>query len=461
MEMKRNPLAGTGKVFRFTLKQMCAAKSWILSTVIIALLLLCGIPLLLWATTSSADESPEEEDSDKAQIRTVFVCDETEGTADYSTLKEAGYEKVDYQVFDSMDAAVAGIQDADSTVILRVTKPDENYLLTAYLPDQTALSRSTARSFADFVGGQFKSLLMQKAELSAEQIAALSIPVSTAAEELAADEDLSEEKSEDNSIVEILADFAVPFLILMLLYMMIILYGQAMSNTVILEKNSKLIETILTAVHPFALMFGKLLATAVAAVIQLLIWLGCLIGGALGGVFFVKQTITSPDSSAVSAVDAIVENKSMFSLSGIILAVVLVALGFLLYLCLGAVSGALASKSEDLAKTQIVFALVLFISFFLCIGSPSDSEDTSGMLSNAPWLRYFPFTAVLIVPSKLLFGKLAAGQVAGTFLCMIAGVILLIALSAALYKMLVLYRGTPPTPKKLLQMAKQNRSSKQ
>lgn len=457
MEMKRNPLAGTGKVYRFTLKQMCAAKSWIISTIVIALLLAVGIPLLLWATTSSADEKPEEK-AGKAQIKTVLVCDETEGTADYSSLKTLGYEKLDYQSFDTMDAAVAGIQDADSTIILRVTKPDDNFLLTAYLPDSTELSRSTARSFLSFVEGNFTSLLMQKANLQETQIAALSVPISTETEALSVETEDEGVEEEENGIVEALVNFAVPFMTLMLLYMMVILYGQSMSNTVMLEKNSKLIETILTAVHPFALMFGKLLATATAAVIQLLIWLGCLIGGAFGGVLFVKQVIENPDSQTVAAVDAVISNKSIFSLSGILLAVLLIALGFLLYLSLGAISGAMASKSEDLGKTQIVFTLVLVISFFLCLGSPSEGE-AEGMVSTARWLRFFPFTSVLVMPSSLLVGKAGAADTIGAFIGMIVGVVLLVALAAAIYKMLVLYRGTPPTPKKLLEMAKQNRAS--
>ena len=460
MEMKRNPLSGTGKVFAFTLKQMCAAKSWIITTVILALLLLCGIPLLLWATTSSADKKPEEKDG-KAQIKTVLVCDETEGTADYSLLKDLGYEKLDYQTADTMDAAVSGIKDADSTVILRVTKPDDSFLLTVYLPDKTELSRSTARSFVSFVESNFKSLLMQKANLEEMQIAALSVPVSTETEALSGENDADDGGKDDSGILEMLVDFAVPFMTLMLLYMMVMLYGQAMSNTVMAEKNSKLIETILTAVHPFALMFGKLLATATAAVIQLLIWLGCLLGGAFGGAFLVKQSVSNPDSQTVQMLDAVMENRSLFSVSGVILAVLLIALGFLLYLSLGAISGALASKTEDLSKTQIVFALVLVVSFFLCLGNTSDAaSETQGMFSQAAWLRYCPFTAVLIVPSKLLVGKLGAAEIAGSFFCMIAGVVILIAVAAAIYKLLVLYRGTPPTPKKLLEMAKQNRPAK-
>ena len=40
----------------------------------------------------------------------------------------------------------------------------------------------------------------------------------------------------------------LPVALLMIVYLMVILYGQSMANNVMLEKNSKLIETILTAV---------------------------------------------------------------------------------------------------------------------------------------------------------------------------------------------------------------------
>ena len=51
--MKRNPLAGTGKVYGFTLKQTMLSKGWLGSTITIALLLLIGIPLILLAVSSA------------------------------------------------------------------------------------------------------------------------------------------------------------------------------------------------------------------------------------------------------------------------------------------------------------------------------------------------------------------------------------------------------------------------
>ena len=45
--MHANPFAGTGKVFKFSLKQMLTSKGWLGSTLITAVLLLIGIPLLV------------------------------------------------------------------------------------------------------------------------------------------------------------------------------------------------------------------------------------------------------------------------------------------------------------------------------------------------------------------------------------------------------------------------------
>ena len=43
--MHANPFAGTGKVFSYSLKQMLTAKGWLISTLLMAALLLIGIPL--------------------------------------------------------------------------------------------------------------------------------------------------------------------------------------------------------------------------------------------------------------------------------------------------------------------------------------------------------------------------------------------------------------------------------
>lgn len=462
--MNTNPLSGTGKVFKFSLKQTISAKGWLVSTVLIAALLLIGIPLILWAASSAANDE-EEPDPNKATLKTVYVVDETEGTVDYSILKEGqegDYAALTYTAFDTTDAAIAEADKKESTVILHITKPDNRYLVTVILPDESSLSRSDASAFAGFVEGQFPNILMAKAELTQEGVMLLKMPVSSETMSLSKD---SGEDSEEESISEKLLGFFVPFMTIMLLYMMVLLYGQSVANSVMLEKNSKLIESILTAVNPVALMTGKLLAGAFAAILQLMIWLGCLLGGIFGGAVFAMRMVPDTTNSTVGTVNMIMESDMNISFVGLALGLLVIALGFVLYLSLSCLSGSLASKQEDLNKTNVVFVLVLVGSFFICVGSGianmgEQSDGSFSIISDAGWMRIFPFTAILVAPSDMLMGKLSGGMIAGCFAALIASVALFVVIAARVYKLMVFYRGNPPTPKALLAMLKDAKNEK-
>ena len=458
--MKRNPAAGSGKVYSFTLKQMMFSKGWLISTVLIAALLLIGIPLLLFALTSAG--SKEKKTDDETEIRTVLVVDETDGKADYSVLHTEDSDP-EYISCASMDTAIGETAGKNDCVILRVTNPDGTYMTTVYLPQITDISRSKASSLGSQIEQNFSLVLMQKAEITPEGVLLLSMPVQT--ETMAVSADATAESEDQNMVAEAISGL-VPYLMLFLVYMMVVLYGLSMANSVLLEKTSKLMETILTAVHPFALMTGKLLATATAAVIQLLVWLFALTGGMIGGAFFALRMIPDTDNTTVMAINQVKDSFTSFSVPGLVMGLVILALGFLLYLSLSAISGALASKTEDLNKTNIVFVMILLGSMFLCIMSPAkmaEGADAGEMqfISDALWLKFFPFTSILVMPGALLMKKASLLLGCGTIAVLIVSVVLCVAVAAAIYKLLVLYRGEPPKLKQLLVMLKDNRKPKQ
>lgn len=458
--MKRNPLAGTGKVYGFTLKQTMLSKGWLGSTIAIAALLLIGIPLLLFAVSSIGSKADEQDD--ETEIRTVLVVDETAGEADYTALKMDESEP-EYISCASMDAAIGETAEKNDCVILRITDSDGTYVATVYLPQITEISRSKASKLGTLVEERFRVILMQKAEITPEGAALLSMPVQT---DTAAIGENAEAESEDQDMVGELISFMIPYLMLLLVYMMVVLYGQSMANSVLLEKTSKLMETILTAVHPVALMSGKLLATATAAVLQLLIWLFSLIGGMIGGAFFALRMVPDTNNTTVQAIEQVTDTFVSFSIPGVLMSLLILALGFLLYLSLSAVSGALASKAEDLNKTNIIFVMVLLGSLLLCISSPSQLEQGAStgemsFISDAMWLKFFPFTSILVVPGGLIMKKISLMLGWASIGILAATVILFVVIAAVIYKMLVLYRGEPPKIKQLLAMLKENKQKKQ
>ena len=452
-QMKSNPYAGMGKVYQFSLQQIICAKSWLLSTILIAASMVIGIPLILWGISAARDS---KNDAKKAQIKTVLVADETDGTADYAALQNAGYADVAYRNIESMEAASSAIQDADSTVVMRVTKPDNMFSLTVYLPENTELSRSAASDFGNFAAKHFDVILMQKAELTAEETVLLSMPVKT--DTVLLKSDATAEDSGETMIRELIR-LLIPFMMMMTIYMMVVIYGQSMANSVMLEKTSKLMETILTAVQPPALMAGKLLATATAAVAQLMIWGIALFGGMIGGAFFALRMVPETDDAAVSAITELSGETMDFSIGGLLLSFVIFALGFLLYLALSGISGALASKTEDLSKTNIVFMLFLLGSFLLCFSRPGEVETTHQMISTAKWLAFFPFSSMLVTPGRLILQERPLWVGCISIVILIVTVILATYIAGKIYKMLVLYRGAPPKPKALIEMLRSSKNS--
>ena len=283
----------------------------------------------------------------------------------------------------------------------------------------------------------------------------MNLPVNS--ETISLSQNSGNEKDETSGFEKTIG-FLVTFLVLMLMYMMVLLYGQSVANSVMLEKNSKLIETMLTAVHPVALMTGKLLSGASAAVIQLLIWLGALIGGVFGGAVFAIKMVPETENSTVNMVHTVMESDLPFSISGIFVALLVISLGFVLYLSLSCLSGALASKQEDLNKTNVLFTLALVGSFFLCLSGMSNvTEDSTSMLSDAPWLRIFPFTSILVMPGELVLGRVSSGVTVGCLAALVVSVAIFVTLAATVYKMLVFYRGKVPSPKELLAMFRDNK----
>lgn len=470
--MHANPFAGTGKVFAYSLKQMLTAKGWLISTLLLAVLLLCGIPLTVLIAGKAAGK--DETKKNETAVRAVYIADETAGTADYTVLKETeSYPDVEYITCGSMEEASAAAAKDSHAVVLRVTKPDDVYKLTVYLPEGTDVSRSKASSFGSFAADNFSALLMQKAGLTAEETDLLSMHVITETAGISAESGEAEDKAED-PLTQFIMIF-VPFMVVMTVYMMVILYGQSMANSVMLEKTSKLMETILTAVHPVALMTGKLLATACSAVIQTLIWMLAMAGGIIGALIAAIASFSDmagiADSAAFanagSAEKAAQLMESMggsfpqISASGIFITLLVVALGFLLYLSVATVSGAMASKQEDLNKTIAVFTLMLVASLLLCLRPEANEVSNSfGLISESKWLRFFPFTALLVLPADLIFGKLTALEICLALLSLSAAVLLMIWLAAAVYKLLVLYRGNPPKLRQLFSMLRSKKNEK-
>ena len=126
---------------------------------------------------------------------------------------------------------------------------------------------------------------LDRAELTPEQRALLTAPVEVT---------VTGGQTGEGEAMGLLS-MLLPFASLMLLYFLVLLYGQSTAASVILEKTSKLMDLFLVSVEPGAMVLGKVLATALAGLLQLAVWASGLAGGfAIGGAVVRQTGVTLP-----------------------------------------------------------------------------------------------------------------------------------------------------------------------
>ena len=236
----------------------------------------------------------------------------------------------------------------------------------------------------------------------------------------------------------------LPFVSLMLLYFLVLLYGQGTAASVLMD-------LFLVSVEPTAMVLGKVLATALAGLLQLAVWILSLMGGFAAGGALARQTAPGVTLPLLEVLRGAGRLAGLFSVPAMLEAVGLLLAGFLLYCSLSAIGGSLAGKAEDLSSTNVLFSLVLVASFFCCMFA----GGMDGMTSSARWLDYVPFTAVLVTPSRVLLGQtsLMGGLVSLVLVVACAG--LLTALAGRVYRLMSLYKGNPPSLRRVLRMLRE------
>lgn len=157
----------------------------------------------------------------------------------------------------------------------------------------------------------------------------------------------------------------------------------------------------------------------------------------------------------IQIVESFGEFTGMFTVPGVILALLMLAAGLLLYCSLAAVGGAIAEKPEDLSSTSILFVMVLILSFFATLYAGGTGADVPW--DAITWQVWVPFTAILVAPTKILLGAMSIPEAAGSLGIVVVTAALITVLAGKVYKMMSLYKGNPPGPGKIAKMLFRNR----
>ncbi len=481
--MKKD-LKDFGKIFSFTFSNQVRAKGYVAMTLLLAVICL-AVPAAGMAITEYVGMESEEEEFGEggedsvgigsegiqtSPVKNVYVVDNTEGESiDFSYLALVGdesFRKVDYTQCEDVNAAAELAEGTEDSLILLLETRMGSYSIQVLLPDASALEWEDAWAFEDFISQYFQVALIEKSGLDYSTIGVLNTPVYITEEILTddqapVDEEVADGAGEDGMLEEeddlsdgmealkMVLAYLLPYVNIMVLYFMVLLYGQSIAGNVILEKSSKLMDTFLVSVKPWTMIFGKVAAIVSASCLQLLLWIGSLIGGfALGNVLV---QMINPDTDMILVL--IFNNLEMFtmvfSIPGTIIGILIMLAGFMLYSTLASICGAVVDKQEDLSSSIGVFTMVLIVSFFCTLSGGLMSETGA-----AAWMNWVPFTATLITPAGLMIGNVSVAEGLGSLAVILVSIVLLMLVAGKIYKMMALYKGKAPSIKKLVQMMK-------
>jgi ABC-2 type transport system permease protein len=164
---------------------------------------------------------------------------------------------------------------------------------------------------------------------------------------------------------------------------MILAYGQLVMRSVIEEKNSRIMEVLVSSVSPFQLMFGKVLGLGAATFTQVAVWV------AVGSLIYSQKAALDISPS----IDRILFNPVIV----IFLALFLIS-GYILFSTLFALIGSMVNSEKEAQGYVMPISLVLVAPFILGLSIVQDPNSTLAIV-----LSMIPIMAPTMMMMRLVF----------------------------------------------------------
>jgi ABC-2 type transport system permease protein len=224
--------------------------------------------------------------------------------------------------------------------------------------------------------------------------------------------------------------FAISYILVLILYTTLFFYGSIVMRGVIEEKNSRVVEVVLSSLRPFELMVGKILGIAAVGFTQYAIW--ALFG--LAATRYSKPLVTSAFPSAAGFKIPTIPSYIF------IYFVIFFILGYFLYSVLYAAVGSMVNSEKEAQQLIMPIAMFLVIPMLMM---PAVIRSPNSSLSVV--LSLFPFTAPILMLLRICLLLPPFIQVASSIVLLFLTILLMIWLTAKIYRVGILMYGKRPS----------------
>ncbi len=248
------------------------------------------------------------------------------------------------------------------------------------------------------------------------------------------------------------------------LYFFLVIYGSIVMQSIIEEKNSRILEVLVSTVRPFDMMMGKILGVASVALTQIAIWgvLLIVISAAvipavmpddiLAGVEAVKAgadaatLATDVDMEAITALASIMDTGYIAQIVALLLLFMMG--GFLLYAAMYAAVGASVDQAQDAQQLTTPITIPIIFAFLILTMVMNDPNSPVVV-----WCSMIPFTSPIVMMGRIPSG-IATWQIILSLVLLYSTFVVMVWVAGKIYRVGIFMHGKKPSFKDLYRWLK-------
>jgi ABC-2 type transport system permease protein len=199
------------------------------------------------------------------------------------------------------------------------------------------------------------------------------------------------------------------------LYSLLILFGQFVAQGVVEEKSSRVVELLLATMRPWQLLAGKILGLGLLGLAQMLV---IAVVGVTGALMF-----------------------DVVELPGRLIGTVLTVLawfvvGYAFYASVFAAAASLVSRQEDLGSVITPASLLLVVGFVISVQAAQDPTGTLATVTS-----FIPGMSPLVMPVRMAAGGAAWWEVGVSVVLMLTAIAVIVRIGGRIYSGALLRTG--------------------
>jgi len=205
----------------------------------------------------------------------------------------------------------------------------------------------------------------------------------------------------------------IAYVLSIIIYFFIFMFGMLVMRGVIEEKASRIIEVIISSVKPFQLMMGKIIGVASVGLLQFIIWIVLTIGIVVAAQGFIgggdAGNVMVNDATTQEAVQQLTKEAASSDIMSLItninfLPIIISFLffflfGYLLYAALYAAIGSAVENEADTQQLSMPVTIPLIIGMFLMMHAFQYPDSSLSF-----WTSMIPFTSPMVMMARVPFG---------------------------------------------------------